>query len=77
MKKIYLALLLSLILFGLWISGYFFEKASFVSNGILAFTGLIVAWYTYESSLIKKEMAIQRRLSLSPSENKGGAGLES
>ena len=67
MKKLYLALLLSLFLLGFWILSYFFERTNFISNGILAFTGIIIAWYTYEASLMKKEMATQRRLSLRPS----------
>lgn len=67
MKKLNLALLLSFFLLGFWISSYFFERTNFISNGILAFTGIIVAWYTYEASLMKNEMVIQRRLSLNPS----------
>ena len=66
MKKLYWAIFLSLILLGLWIFSFFFQGSNFISNGILAFTGIIVAWYTYEASLMKNEMATQRRLSLSP-----------
>ena len=61
-----LFLFISLSLLGLVILSLFFENTSFISDGILAITGIIVAWYTYETSQMKNEMVTQRRLSSSP-----------
>ncbi len=53
-------------LLGLLILSIFVESTHLVSDGILAVTGVIVAWYTYVTNEMKKEMIKQTKLSSSP-----------
>jgi hypothetical protein len=44
----------------------FIQNTDHISEAILAITGIIIVWYTHETSQMKEEMASQRRLSASP-----------
>jgi hypothetical protein len=51
---------------GLFAFSIYVGNKNIVSDGILAITGIVVAWYAYVASETKREMVTQRKLSSTP-----------